>query len=68
WMLDITPYQTPAATPVPGMQPALAQAQGGLSENVLLHVILQMQWNGGGSGNTLRVDTLRAYTAPDAQQ
>ena len=69
WTLDIAPLQTPAATPAPGTQPGLAQAQGAPSENVMLQLILQMQWNGGGSGNSLRVDTLRAYApALEVQQ
>jgi general secretion pathway protein I len=60
WTLDITSYQTPKAAAAPGGPPQVAQ--DGTAENVLLHVVLQMQWNGSGSGNQLRVDTLRAYT------
>lgn len=63
WTLDITRMPAPGAGPQPGGPPA-APAQPGNADNVLLHVVLKMQWNGGGSGNTLQVDTLRAYAPP----
>lgn len=65
WTLDVDPAPTPAPGRVAGgANPAIGPAITGPGENVLFHLVLQMQWNGGGSGNTLRVETLRAYAPP----
>jgi general secretion pathway protein I len=65
WTLDITPFVPPDAAPPPGQQGGIdpSQAQG-VVDNVMVRVLLQMQWGGGGTGKTLRVETLRAYSPP----
>jgi general secretion pathway protein I len=61
WTIDVEPFPTPAPAAGPG---GIGVPQEGVAENALFHVVLQMQWNGGGSGRVLRVDTLRAYAPP----
>lgn len=61
WTLDVSAFQTPAATPVPGAPPA---ALNGGNDNQLLAIALVLRWGDGKGGRSLRVDTLRAYTPP----
>ena len=61
WVLDVTAYKTPPPTPVPGAPPS--DITGG-NENQLLAIALVLKWGNGKGGQSLRVDTLRAYTPP----
>jgi len=60
WSMHVELAPTPP-TPQAG---GIVAPQGGPADNQLLHVVLTMQWKGGASGNRLRIETLRAYTAP----
>lgn len=60
WTLDISAYRTPPPTPVPGAPPTDVTG----NENQMLAIALVLKWGSGKGGRSLRVDTLRAYTAP----
>jgi general secretion pathway protein I len=66
WTLDIKPFKPPAPPPAPPSaqgNPYADQGVQAVADNILLRVLLQMQWGPRGD-QSLRVDTLRAY-APD---
>ena len=69
WTLDIAPYKQPLPTPARGDPYAAGPNVQNLVDNVMLRVVLQMQWGTRGPDQTLRVETLRAYgPAQGAQQ
>ncbi|MBS0194273.1 MAG: prepilin-type N-terminal cleavage/methylation domain-containing protein [Proteobacteria bacterium] len=62
WTLDVRVHPLPPPAPPPGgVAPIATDAS---TENQLLDVDLVMTWNGGASGDVLRVQTLRAYMPP----
>ena len=68
WTLDITQFKPPVAAPAPGNPNAAAPDQQNFIDNVMYRVVLQMQWGARGPGQTLRVETLRAYSPPQGPQ
>ena len=62
WSLEIAPYPMPAAQPQQADPFASAPVAQNPIENVMLHVVLRMQWGEQGDEQSLRVETLRAYT------
>ena len=68
WTLDITPFVPPEAASAPGLPNIPGVTQPGVIDNVMVRVVLQVQW-GTAPGQNLRVETLRAYTpAPPGLQ
>ena len=68
WTLDITPFKTPVAAPVPGDPNIVDPSLQTFVDNVMFRVVLQMQWGARGPGQTLRVETLRAYAPAQGLQ
>ncbi|HTD27844.1 MAG TPA: prepilin-type N-terminal cleavage/methylation domain-containing protein [Xanthomonadaceae bacterium] len=67
WTLAVTPFQPPETAPAPGIPNAAGPVPPGVADNVMLRVVLQMQW-GTAPGQTLRVETMRAYAPPPPGQ
>ncbi|MGL6289203.1 MAG: prepilin-type N-terminal cleavage/methylation domain-containing protein [Silanimonas sp.] len=70
WALEVqrVPDPLPAALPDPGETPGGANAEGivDAGEPVLYHLVLTLQWGGGGPKQTFRTSTLRAlYPLPE---
>lgn len=61
WTLQIATVPTPVLAPPPGSPPGMVASVDPASENELLQVDLTMRW-GNDPGQSLRVQTLRAYT------
>jgi general secretion pathway protein I len=68
WTLDITPFKPPVAAPARGDPNTADPNLQNFVDNVLYRVVLQMQWGARGPGQTLRVETLRAYSPPQGLQ
>jgi len=68
WTLDVTPFKTPVAAPAQGDPNTADPSLQNLADNVVYRVVLQMQWGARGPSQTLRVETLRAYAAPQGLQ
>jgi general secretion pathway protein I len=71
WTLDITPFKPPVAAPVALARDDPNNIDPNLQnfvDNVMYRVVLQMQWGARGPGQTLRVETLRAYSPPQGLQ
>lgn len=67
WTLDIVPFKPPLPLPQRGGALGLDPASQSFVENVMVRVVLRMQWGVRGADQSLRVETLRAY-APDPTQ
>ncbi|HEV2608153.1 MAG TPA: prepilin-type N-terminal cleavage/methylation domain-containing protein [Xanthomonadaceae bacterium] len=68
WTLDITPFKPPVAAPVRGDPNIVDPNLQNFVDNVMYRVVLQMQWGARGPGQTLRVETLRAYSPQQGPQ
>ena len=75
WTLDVTPFKPLVASPAPAPGDRNAadpnSADPNLQnfvDNVMYRVVLQMQWGARGPGQTLRIETLRAYSPPQGLQ
>ena len=68
WTLDIEPF-TPPVPPPQQANPFTTTNAGtqDFAENVMVHVVLRMQWGDRGAVQALRVETLRAYAPPQEQ-
>ena len=68
WTLEIKPFKPPVAAPARGDPYTTDPNLQSFVDNVLLRVVLQVQWGARGPDQTLRVETLRAYAPPQAGQ
>jgi len=71
WTLDVTPFKPPVAAPAAparGDPNSIDPNLQNFVDNVMYRVVLQMQWGARGPGQTLRVETLRAYSPPQGLQ
>jgi len=68
WTLDITPFKPLVAAPARGDPNTQDPNLQNFVENVMYRVVLQMQWGARGPGQTLRIETLRAYAPPQGPQ
>ena len=68
WTLDITPFKPPVAAPAPGDPNTADPNLQNFVDNVMYRVVLQMQWGARTPGQTLRIETLRAYAPPQGLQ
>ncbi len=73
WTLDIAPFKPLLPTPARGDPYATNTSVQNLVDNVMVRVVLQMQWGARGpdsreTGQTLRVETLRAYAPAQGGQ
>jgi general secretion pathway protein I len=64
WTLDIAPFKPPVPARARVDPNTIDPSMQNLVDNVMYRVVLQMQWGGRGPGQTLRIETLRAY-APE---
>lgn len=68
WTLDITPFKPPVPAPAQGDPNTADPNLQNFVDNVMYRVVLQMQWGARTPGQTLRVETLRAYAPPQGLQ
>jgi len=68
WTLDITPFKPPVPAPARGDPNAIDPNLQNFVDNVMYRVVLQMQWGERTSGQSLRIETLRAYAPPQGLQ
>lgn len=67
WTLDIEPFTPPVPPPQQANPYTTNAGTQDFSENVMVHVVLRMQWGDRGTQQALRVETLRAYTPLQVQ-
>ena len=66
WTLEIAPFKPPVPAPARDNPSAADPNLQNAVDNVMLRVVLQMQWGVRGPDQTLRIETLRAYAPAQA--
>ena len=67
WTLDIEPFTPPVPAPQQANPFTTNAGTQDFAENVMVRVVLRMQWGDRGAEQSLRVETLRAYAPAQVQ-